>query len=130
MIFYDFDSESGNFPLYLKGTLKIKIMDTIKKHFKFDDIDNNIKMDDSLVFNTKSKENELNKNLRLSKKISIKNPESFDILNKTIIKEINKISIKKNVIMQLIEDEIDIIKYEKGGFFKNIETLLILYPIK
>lgn len=49
MDFYDFDLESGNFPLYLNGTLGTKVIETIKKHFEFDNIIDNIDLNNYII---------------------------------------------------------------------------------
>lgn len=82
-------------------------------------LDNNTFFDEtSLVYNTQTKENELNGEIRKSKRKSIKDKE---ILNNLKVLLENKISIlkNKNLKFDIITDEVDVIKYENGDFFER-----------
>lgn len=115
MEYHDFTAEEGNFPLFYKFNLSAeslgKIQDFISRSGK--------SFTDSLVFNTGTKENEHNEKLRQSKRISLQDSQLFQLLNETVMSEVNRHAKQSGFLMQLVEDEIDIIKYEEGGFFKK-----------
>lgn len=72
---------------------------------------------ESKIFNTKEKVNEVNENVRISKKKVFKENKYFDIVQKEIIDKINN-HVKK-VYFSLVRDDIELVKYDKGDFFEK-----------
>ena len=115
MQYHNFSAEEEQFPLYLNFKLQSINYEKLKAHFN----SSSSQFINSMIFNTSTKSNEHNKDIRVSKKLSVKNKESFDIVNETVIPELNKLFKKHRVTMQLVEDELELVKYEKGGYFKK-----------
>lgn len=115
MNYYNFDSEPEKFPLYHTFTIPQNAFSELKTHFNL--TNKNTKFEESQIFNTKSKQNEINNNIRLSEKYSIKDKQSFELVNNKLIPFLNDICDKDKIILQLVEDDIEIIKYNKDGFF-------------
>lgn len=113
MEYYNFEEETEKFPLYEPFTLPENIFSELKQHF-----DNKL-FEQSQIFNKKTKQNETNETIRSSKKCSIKTPESFELINKLFIPFLNNLCAEQNIIMKLVEDELELIKYDKGDFFNK-----------
>jgi len=113
--YHNFADEPEEFPLFFNFSLTEPTITKLKEHFTT----NNKEFEKSIIFNMKTKENESNDLLRKSEKAVITDPESFKLINDCVMPELNKLAIKHNVIMSVVPDEIDLIKYNEGGYFKK-----------
>lgn len=114
MQYYNFDSETEQFPKFLT-------FDNLISQEEIGNLINLLELEKgdfikSQVYNVSEEKNEYNDDIRLSKKISINDPKIFDIFETLIISKINN-SEDTNFILS--RDEIDIIKYDKGDYFKK-----------
>lgn len=115
MDYYDFNSEEEKFPSHIKWNLSNEIINKLKSHFDM----NNHEFTKSLIFNTKTKINEQNETIRISQKCSIKDTQSFDLVNELVVNELNKLIGDQEITMKLRTDELELIRYSEGGFFKK-----------
>jgi len=115
MQYYNFKTEEEQFPLYYNFNLPPNATDKLKKYF----VPSSKKFDSSLVFNTQTHENEYHEDIRVSSRNSIKDEESFELIEKEIMPLINMQCEKDQTIMQLVRDELELVKYETDGYFKK-----------
>uniref|UniRef100_A0A6C0C787 Prolyl 4-hydroxylase alpha subunit Fe(2+) 2OG dioxygenase domain-containing protein n=1 Tax=viral metagenome TaxID=1070528 RepID=A0A6C0C787_9ZZZZ len=106
---YDFTNE--NYPIYDNFKLSSKKICQLNELIKYD----TLKYSKSQVMNTKTKENEINENVRKSARANIKDKKVFDWLDTNIIEELNTKHTKNKFL--LVRDELDIIKYVKNDYF-------------
>ena len=110
MDYYNFDSESEKFPIYFTLNLSDKLLDKLKQHFDT----TNIKFNDSLVFNNQTKQNEHHEEIRMSQRYTIKDPKSFELIKTDVMPLLIPYCKDQNTSMKLVEDELEIIKYNEG----------------
>lgn len=111
--YYDFGSETESFPSYLTFS-NILGEEEVNEIFNWT---NDNEWQQSEVYNVGRKSNELNLNTRKSFKTKITSAERLKYLDQTLIAKIN--SLAQNVSLRLVYDDIELIKYVQGGYFKE-----------
>ena len=123
MQFYDFQAEKEEFPKYLTFQLLQEELVKLQKHFLHnysfsENITNTYEPDNSHIFNNKTKINEYNPDIRKSKVIKTNKEIDFKILQNVV--DLMNVELNKyDTHGKLIWNEIDIIKYEQGGYFNK-----------
>lgn len=80
---------------------------------------------DSMIFDKRDKNNKIKKDVRTSSKAIIRDKKFFDLCDDIIVKKINVLN--KNFYFKLQRDEVEIIKYDKGGYFKKHHDFVKYY---
>ena len=119
--YYDFSKESEIFPKFLlyDNFLKQRETETL-----FEILDESKDLwETSKVFQVQDKHNVIDPNIRKSMKVKLKTqsqsssqPDIWSTLNNLFVSKLNKHN--PNLRFHLVKDEVEMIKYEKGDFFK------------
>ena len=112
MQYHNFEVEEEKFPRYATFELSPIELTKLQKYF----CNSAQQFVSSQIFNTQTHQNEHNLELRDSQTKQMHNEEAFSMLS-NIIDQMNESLNKLNVTVQLVQDEIDIIKYEPKGYF-------------
>jgi hypothetical protein len=102
-----------DYPTHIQFTLPSSYTRTLQQYFNPDSKD----YTKSLIFNKLTKEHQEDSKVRSSQKYAINDVQSFDLVEELIIKQAN--SSTKNLIIKMLHNEIELVKYTEGGFFKK-----------
>ena len=101
--------EKDAFPTHLVFDDVLENFDTVLKCLPTDDL-----WLTSKVYKVDTQLNELNLDLRKSQKLNITNRDLFDFLDTDLLPKINTGPVQ----FKLVRDELELIRYETGGYFK------------
>lgn len=104
-----------SFPNYFASKLPKKSFKKLLKHFNASESE----YIDSKVLDTNLKKNVIAPEIRNSLQKRFKDGESFRLIEEEVLSHINNENENENFSMKLVYSEIDLIKYEVGGFFKR-----------
>lgn len=119
MNYYQFEE---NFPIYTQFSLTNEKLNELNKLIYIKKLD----FSNSEVLNTKTHLNEINDKIRKSKKAVVTDPDVYKWLTANPAKQLLKLHDRKYKF-HIVQDKIDIIKYEDGDFFDPHQDFVKFY---